>query len=393
MKKTKRIMSMALASIIALGMIFATGCSKKEVSTADSLVVTVNDQKVYLDEMMYYIYAMEANVNQYEELYQQYYQKSYWDMEIEEGVTVRDQVKDYIMDTAVMYTILYDKAVSEGYKLTDEEKTTAEENATALLEQISEEQLKITGFTKDSLIEVQEKLALGEKYYNTIIEGLEIDEDAVKKTINKEDYRQFNTEYLFVSTVTFDEKYNQVDLSDDEKAAAKKVITSALEKAKSGTELSDIASELSTDDITVTTNTLNFVKDDGSADEAYQTAAILLENGDVADGIVETDTGYYVIKMVDNNNTESYDKAVSEAITNAQNDAFTAKYEEIKKDYTITENDEVWGPLVMGTITIVQTKSDDSSKDSTDDSTIDDSNTNDSSTDDSTSDNTTSENK
>jgi foldase protein PrsA len=355
-KKSKRIISRVLVFVLAIGMIFATGCSKKEntASTAKQLVVTVGDQKVYLDEMMYYIYAMEANANQYEQLYQQYYGTSYWDMEVEEGLTVRDQMKTYVMDTAVMYTILYNKAVAEGYTLTDEEKTTAQTNAESLLSQITEEQLKITGFTTESLVAVQEKLALGERYYNDLIEGFDIDDQAITDTVNKDENRQYNTEFLSVSTVTYDDSYQQVALSDEKKAAAKEAITSALEQAKAGDAFADIATALTTDDLTVSTSTLNFVKDDGSAEANYQEAAMKLENDALTDGIIETDTAFYVIKMVDNNSTESYDTAVEEAIATAENDAFTTKYEEIKKEYTITENAKVWDGIVMGKTTIVE---------------------------------------
>ena len=58
MKKTKRVMSFLLIGVLALGMAFTTACSKKA-DTTSSLVVTVGDNEVYLDEMMYYIYAVE----------------------------------------------------------------------------------------------------------------------------------------------------------------------------------------------------------------------------------------------------------------------------------------------------------------------------------------------
>lgn len=356
MKKSKRIISKALVLILVIGMIFATGCSKKDkTTTANQLAVTVGDQKIYMDEMMYYIYAMEANGEQYEQLYQQYYGTSYWDTEVEEGITIRDQMKDYVMDTAVMYAILYDKAVAEGYTLTEEEETTAKTNAESVLSQISEEQLAITGFTTESLTAVQEKLAIGERYYTDLVEGFDIDDQALTDSISKEDNRQYDTEYLVVPTVTYDESYQQVALTEEEIAAAKDVITSALEQAKAGDAFADIATALSTDDITVSTSTLNFVKDDGSAEESYQEAALALENDEIADGIIETETALYVVKMVDNNSTETYDAAVEEAIATAENDAFTVKYDEIKAEYTITENADVWDAIVMGETTLVET--------------------------------------
>lgn len=348
MKKTKRILSFILLFVLALGMTFASGCSKKE-DPAESVVVTVGDTNITLDEMMYYIYAVEASGQQYEALYQQYYGTSYWDSEYSEGVTMRDQAKSYVMDTAVMYEILYQKAVEAGYTLTDDEKTEAETNVDSILTNMSSEQKKVTGFTKESLTKTMEKLSIAKKYYDELIDGFDIDDEAIKDTIKYDDYRQYNTEYLFASTTKYDENYNTVDLTDEEKEAKKASITAALDKVKAGDEFSAIAEA----DTNLTTSTTNFVNGDSTADADYEAAAVKLENDGISD-IVETASGYYIIKMVDNNSTESYDAAVEDAISSAENDAFETKYEEMKKEYTITENDKVWGSIVIGNTTIVE---------------------------------------
>lgn len=376
MKKTKKILSLLLISTLAVGMTLISGCSQKTDDPSKSIVLTINDKDIYMNEMMYYIMAVEATGAQYEAMYQQYMGTSYWDQTDPtdpEGKTVREQAKEYIIDNAQMYEILYDKAVKEGYTLTDEEKTQVETYSDEILSNISDEQLKITGFTKEVLTQVQEKLTLAGKYYNDLLDSFEINEDDIKSTINRADYKQYKTEYLFVSTTKFDENNNSVELTDKEKAEAKETINAALKKVKAGKEFSAIAEE----NDQLLNSTLDFIPDDGTAEEAYQTAALGLENNEFSD-VVETKTGYYIIKMVDNDSSDAYDSAVASAVTQAQQDAFDTEYENLKKDYTITINSKVWDPIVIGNITIISSDSTTTESDTTTADTTDSGNTSDS---------------
>ncbi|QHQ63021.1 hypothetical protein Ana3638_21400 [Anaerocolumna sedimenticola] len=379
MKKSKRIMSLLLVFVITVGMTFMTGCSKSA-DPAKSLVVTVGDNNIYLNEMMYYIFYVESTGAQYDAAYQQYTGQSYWDMEVTDGVTMREQAKDYVMDMAEMYQILYDKAVKDGLSLTNDEKTQAGTNADQILTSISKDQLKLTGFTKDTLTKVQEKVMLGGKYYQKIIDGADIDYEGIKSTIKKEDYRQYNTEYLFAPTTKLDDNLKSVELTAEEKEAAKSSITDALAKVKAGEEFSKIVEG----NDKLSTSTLNFTANDTTtAEQAYKDAAMKLDKDAYTQDFVETDTGYYIIKMVDNNSTEAYDKAVSDATSKAEQDAFNAEYEKIKKDYKITINTKVWDPIVMGKTTLVpaNTSANTVSGDTTSTSTADDTTAGDATTD------------
>lgn len=346
MKKSKRVMSFLLIGVLALGLVLTTGCSKKTNPTS-SLVVTVGDKKVYLDEMMYYIYAVEAEGNYYDQMYQQTYNMSYWDAEFTEGITMRDQTKQYLIDTVVMYEILHDKAVAAGYTLTDEEKTEAAKNADTIMTSITTEQVKVTGFSKAVLTKVQEKLILGEKYYNEIIEGLKINKDEITATVKKADYKEYSTETLFVPTSSYDANSQVVPLSDDDKAAAKETLTKALDKVNDGKDFASIVK----DDATIMTNNISFIKGDTKVETAYQDAAIKLANGEYTKSIVETEYGYYIIKMVDTEATTQYDAAVADALSAAEQEGFDAAYNTLKEDYPFEVNAKVWDPMVLGNIT------------------------------------------
>lgn len=362
MRKLKKGMSLMLVFILALSMTLATGCSKKEDDNKVSkqLAVTVDDKKIYMDDMMYYIYLVELQGNQYDEMYKAYFGTGYWDTEYEEGVTIREKMKSYIMDTVVMNEILYDKAIAEKYELTDEEVKTTKENTATMLENVTEDQLKITGFTEDKLLDIQEKLAIAYRYQTDIIDAFDIDDAAITATISKEDNRQYNTEYMLFPTTTTDASGASVAMSDADKKTALKNATAALEKAKAGTAFADIIAKYDGS----TTNPLNFVAGDQTADAAYETAALKLKNDEYSE-IVETDAGYYVIKMTDNNSTESYDTAVSNAITTEETTQFNAAYEKMKADYKITVNEKVWDTIVLGNITTAATTKDAPATDST----------------------------
>jgi foldase protein PrsA len=364
-KKTKRVVSVLLLFLLAIGMTLTTGCSKKT-DTAGVLAVTVNDQKIYMDEMMYYIYTVEQTGASYDQVYQQYYGTSYWDMEYSEGVAMRDQAKIYVMDNAIMYEILYEKAVEAGYSLTDAELTENKSNAAQILEKVTDEQLQITGFTQKVLLKVLEKLVVGGKYYTELVDGFDIDDQAITATIVTDDYRQYNTEYLFIPTTSYDENYNPVVVSDEEKATALDSMKAALEKVKTGEEFSAIVTE----DTSITTKSMNFMYNDNNIETPYKDIAITLENDTYTPDVVETEYGYYIIKMLDNNSTESYDAAVEAAITAEEDKAFTAQYDILKKDYTTTINAEVWDPIVLGDTTLAKTENTtESSTESTIDST------------------------
>lgn len=350
MKKTKRVMSFLLIGVLALGMVLTTACSKKTNPTS-SLVVTVGDKKVNLDEMMYYIYAVEAEGNYYDQMWQQYYGMSYWDAEYSEGVTMREQTKDYLIDTVVMYEILYDKAIAAGYTLTDEEKEEAKTNADSIMTSITTEQIKITGFTNAILTTVQEKLIIGEKYYNEIVEGLNLNEEEITATVNKADYKEYSTEYLFVPTASYDATYNLVELTDEEKANAKETLTKALDKVVAGEEFATIIA----DNETITTDSISFIKGDESVETEYQDAAVKLANGEYTNSIVETENGYYIIKMVDTEATTQYDEAVTTALSTAEQEGFDAAYNILKEDYPYTVNAEIWDTIVMGETTTAAT--------------------------------------
>ena len=65
--------------------------------------------------------------------------------------------------------------------------------------------------------------------------------------------------------------------------------------------------------------------------------------------VLEGEDALYIIKLTDNTSTDSYDNAVKEAKSTAEEDAFKTEYtDNIEKNYDVKVNDKVWENVHIG---------------------------------------------
>jgi len=77
-----------------------------------------------------------------------------------------------------------------------------------------------------------------------------------------------------------------------------------------------------------------------------------MKKGDVSKVYEEKDKGYYLVRMVDNNSSESYDTAVKKAISDAENAGFTEVYNTLLAKHTYKINTKALAKYTMGSITL-----------------------------------------
>lgn len=316
------------------------------------------ESTVYMKEAVYNIWMLETQYNQYASLYQQMYGSTYWEMENadEEGRNGASAAKKQTMDAIKQREILCMEAEQLGYSLTDEEKKASDESVKTAMEQMSAGQKKIPGLDEETLKAVFAKNALAEKYRQVIVAESGIDTEALKATVDKDDYHQYTMQYYKVSNKTTGEDGAESDVTAEQKETNLKNMEALKEKAKTTEDFSTLVAEGDTTGIqAVQTQELikKDMKDSTFLTEKQRKKLIKMKNNEISD-VIEGEDGYYLVKMVNNDDSAAYDAQCTSIVEAEETKAFNERYEQIKLRYT-TEVQNYWkGRIKLGSYTVVE---------------------------------------
>lgn len=360
-KKNKILLLVGLVLIIGLSAVVAyIQLRPREILTVKGLNASNQEitNTVYFDDAMYDIYTAETQYNSYESLYQQIYGSSYWTAENVDGAgrNGSQAAKKQVMNALKQREILYMEGIKNGIELTEEEEKEISEDVNSVMEQLTDKQKKMTGLDEASVRETLEKQAIADRYKNQVIATLGINEDELKASVSKKDYRQYTLQYYTVSKTTTSGEEEE-EKSAKELKKAKKAMETLQKKAVKAEDfttglITDSDSDNTDDSTGISYSTENLIE----TDTDFLTAKLrkqvkAMKNGSVSD-VIETKDAYYVIKMVNNNDSEAYDNQCSEVIENEKESRFEVKYKnEIKTAYT-TEVQSYWkGRVSLGYLT------------------------------------------
>jgi foldase protein PrsA len=315
-------------------------------------ILNIDGDKYSMEDLNYYFYTVESQYDYYDQMFG----GAYWDMTADEttGDTMRDVAKDEAIQNALYTEVLYKEAVAAGYELTAEEKTTVDTSVTSLLDdQMSVEIKAKNKFTKKSLTSLLGKSTLVARYRQDTIDALDIDDATITAGVKYDDYRQYDIETLFISTQTTDADSNSVAMTADEKSAAFDKINALVDTAKTTEDWSTLV-PAGVSDLTYKSD--SFLVSDTDYSDDFEATMTAMENGDVSSVYEEKDKGYYLVRMVDNNSSESYDTAVAKAISDAEDASFTEVYDTLLAKHTYKINTKALDKYTMGSITLVTTE-------------------------------------
>lgn len=364
----KTIILGAIAVVIVIALI--VGISLENLKP--KLIMTINDDKVYMSDAAYYIYEAEAQGSYMEQFYQAYYGSSYWDMTDNSGVANRDSAKASLETTIEQYEILYKEAAAAGYKINEEDKEKAASDVKSIRENFTFEMKNMAGMTKKAMTSVLEKKYCADRYKQDIIDGFDIDDQAIRDGVDYDEHKQYDIQYYMISTTSYDEEGNAVDADEETKALYKaeleelagraatedfdsltpNAIEAAAEAEATAAPDTTASPEATTDpDAPVYNSTFTadgkFVAGDGAFTTDFEDVVTKMENDTISD-VIETDSGYYLVKMMNNNDDEAYEEEVKNQITTEENTQFDSWYQDLAGSYTITINDEVWNSITIG---------------------------------------------
>ena len=325
------------------------------------LVVSTTDENgtqkkdtVYMKEAVYSIYQVENQYNQYSSIYQQLYGKTYWEMEDvdSKGRNGASAAKKQVMDSLKQREVLYMEAQKRGYSLTAEEEKTAENNVTDTMKNFTDKQKKLEGLDEKTLKSEFKKNALAEKFRQILIKESGVDEEALKATVNKQDYRQYTLQYYKVSNQeTSGEETKEV--SAEQKQTNLTNMQALQEKAKTAEDFTKLLDDNDKTGIQYQTENLikKDLKDSTFLNKKLRKQIMKMDNGQISD-IIEGDDGYYLIKMVNNDDSEAYDNQCQSVVNEEETKQFNARYAEFAPNY-VTEVQSYWkGRVKLGSYTI-----------------------------------------
>ncbi len=177
---TKRITALALGLVLAVSAL--TGCSSSvKPETYDTTVVaTLGDEKIYLDEAVMYL---RFDQNYYEMMYSYFYGSTdIWDMEVQTGLTMEDNLKNMEMQVLRQIYILCSHAEEMGVALSEADEAAIEESVDSILASGSTTLIESIGMSRDRMIQVYEKNALANLVYQAVVAQVdtEVSEDEIR---------------------------------------------------------------------------------------------------------------------------------------------------------------------------------------------------------------------
>ena len=310
----KRTAVAALAGVMSVGML--TGCGSKTLDGTKT-VATVDGTDIPLGVVS--LYAREQQ-QQTTTMYMNYMGSAdnIWDQTADEdsGETYGDQAVTSSLESIEKMYILKEKAADYNVELTDDDETAIADAASQFMAANSEDTIKELGVTEDQVKTLLELQTIQKKMYDPVVAEGNI-------TVSDDEANQTTLTYVSIST-------SGDDVTDEDKETKKEQAQEILDKMKEDptADMSEVAKNV---DDSYSAVQGNFTTKEGEDDEEDSTGAAYpdevlsvlrgLKDGEVADDIIETDTGYYVVRL-DKINDEDATASKRESLQNSKESTY-----------------------------------------------------------------------
>ena len=310
----KRTAVVALAGVMSVGML--TGCGSKTLDGTKT-VATVDGTDIPLGVVSLYVREQQQRTTA---MYMSYMGSAdnIWDQTADEdsGETYGDQAVTSSLESIEKMYILKEKASDYNVELTDEDETAIADAASQCMAANSEETIKELAVTEDQVKTLLELQTIQKKMYDPIVAEGNI-------TVSDDEANQTTFTYVSIST-------SGDDVTDEDKETKKEQAQEILDKMKEDptADMSEVAQGV---DESYSAVQGNFTtkesedEDEDSSGAAYPDEVISvlrgLKDGEVADDIIETDTGYYVVRL-DKINDEDATASKRESLQNSKESTY-----------------------------------------------------------------------
>ncbi len=313
--------------------VFLAGCSNNVSNSRiklergeieeNSIVLTVGDIEVKYSEVQNYCYLMKAQ-------YESSFSSQLWKYNLGGDTTIGDEAKEEIVNMLTQMKIIGMTAKNEKVTLDNDEKDEALQKAEKVLAAASEEDRRKYFLTLQSLSSLYEENAIANKMFY-------IATDDADTEVSDEEARQARIQYLQVMTNGVNRNGVTIAMNEAEKSEALKKAQKLQAQAKNAENFLEFAKE-NTDSATTE---LYMGRDSTEPDAGVAAAALGLQKGEISE-VIQTDSGFYIIYCVNDNDEDAAYARKEEIIEARQTAMFKKKYAEWLGDYEVHISQSFW---------------------------------------------------
>ena len=329
--KFKKIAAMLLAAAM-LTSFTVTGCGSSKVN-AQSVAATLDGKEISMGVANFMAQYQAAQTDLY---FLSYYGEDMWNSDSGDGTTMTDSVKDSVMENIRECYLMDAHAADYQIELTEEEKTAITQAASKFLADNSAEAVNKMGATQEIVEEMLRLNKIQSKMRAAIQEEIDTnvsDEECAQKTFS---YVRFD-KTTASDTATDDTTADSAEAGKDNKETAEQFLENAgddMEQAAKDKEYTIQTCSYGAGDLNEDDNTT-------SMDIEVLKAADKLKEGKLSDTVIETNNGYYVIRMDSTDDKEAAKTKKESILTQRRNDKYSETVESYKEssDWKINENE------------------------------------------------------
>ena len=228
--------------------------------------------------------------------------------------------------------VLYKEAEENNVEVTDDQ---VQQNYDQTISSINseynlteEEYLDKFNLTEEKLKERIKKELMGATYLE---QYSNVSEEEAKNYYekNKDDYKQVRASHILISNYDTDNK----EVSDEQKKKNKETAEEVLKLALEGEDFASLAKEFSDDSSASSGGDLGyFIEDDMVS--SFSKAAFSLEDGEIYPEVVETTSGYHIIKKT-GEKEQDFDDVKDDLITTLKNTKQTTLMQDLYSKYNV----------------------------------------------------------
>lgn len=334
-KMSKRAAVAALAGVMAMGLL--TGCGEKKLDGTKT-VATVDGTEIPMGVLSIMVRQSQA---QTEAMYASFMGGSdfaIWETEAEEGKTFGQQAVEQSLEELETMYIMKEKAADYGVEVTEEDQKAIAEAAAEFIKANSQETIEKLAVTEEQVKTYLELRTYEARMHDPIVADVDTE-------VSEEESQQSSFSYVSISTADLEEKEIK-----KKKEEAQEILDNMKKDPKADFE--EVVKAVN-EEYTALDGTFDTAapKDEEDASSSYPAKVLevlrSLKDGEMGPDVIETDTGYYVVRLDKINDEEATADKKDSIIEERKSELYTDTTASWREEAEITVDKKVLKTLTI----------------------------------------------